>query len=122
MLATPIAYPQRVTLIPNSGSNFWTSPLRRYWMPSALANLLRQTANGPLLRLNYHQAKDRYFLPIAPGEPAEMVRPEFSFPLEQSLRLLDRVWLPLPFLRFNPPNSFLSGPDNWVRMQIRRLD
>jgi hypothetical protein len=122
MLATPIAYPQRVTLIPNSGIQFLDFSLTPVLDAERPGKFVRQTANGPLLRLNYHQAKDRYFLPVAPGEPAEMVRPEFSFPLEQSLRLLDRVWLPLPFMRFNPPNSFLSGPDNWARLQIRRLD
>lgn len=51
-----------------------------------------------------------------------MVRPEFSYPLQQSLRLLDKLWLPLPFLRHTPAGLFLSGPDNWARLQVVQLD
>lgn len=35
--------------------------------------------------------------------------------------MLDGVWLPLPFLRFNPPRTFVEGPENWARVQIRKL-
>lgn len=28
---------------------------------------------------------------------------------------------PLPFLRFNPPRTFIDGPDNWARIQVRKL-
>ena len=31
------------------------------------------------------------------------------------LTVLDGVWLPIPFLRFNPPRTFVEGPDNWAR-------
>ncbi len=122
MLATTTEYPQRVRLIPNSGIQFLDFALTPALAAERPGKFVRQTANGPLLRLDYNQNHDRYFLPVAPGEPPEMVRPEFSFPLEQSLRLLNQVWLPLPFMRFNPPRSFLPGPDNWARVQIRLLE
>lgn len=67
MLATPIAYPQRVTLIPNSGIQFLDFSLTPVLDAERPGKFVRQTANGPLLRLNYHQAKDRYFLPVAPA-------------------------------------------------------
>lgn len=50
-----------------------------------------------------------------------MVKPESTIPLHDSLTVLDGVWLPLPFLRFNPPRTFVDGPDNWARVQVRKL-
>lgn len=122
MLATTSPYPQRVQLIPNSGIQFLDFALTPRLDVEQPGKFVRQTANGPLLRLDFQQSNGKYFLPVTAGEPAEMVRPEFSFPLEQSLRLLSQVWLPLPFWRFNPPRSFLSGPDNWARLQICLLE
>lgn len=51
-----------------------------------------------------------------------MVKPETTIPLHQSLAVLDGVWLPVPFLRFNPPRTFVEGPDNWARVQVRKLE
>ena len=51
-----------------------------------------------------------------------MVKPESTFTLHQSLAVLDGVWLPVPFLRFNPPRTFVDGPDNWARAQVRKLE
>jgi hypothetical protein len=51
-----------------------------------------------------------------------VVKPETTIPLHQSLAVLDGVWLPVPFLRFNPPRTFVEGPDNWARVQVRKLD
>ncbi|VEB59376.1 putative virulence factor [Salmonella enterica subsp. enterica] len=28
---------------------------------------------------------------------------------------------PCRFLRFNPPRTFIDGPDNWARIQVRKL-
>ena len=122
MLATTIEYPQHVRLMPNSGIQFLDFALTPRFDTERTGKFVRQTANGPLLRLNYNETNGKYFLPQPPGQPAETVRPEFSFPLEQSLQLLNQVWLPVPFLRFNPPRNFLPGPDNWARLQIRLLD
>jgi len=61
-------------------------------------------------------------LPAQPGQAPEVVRPEFSYPLQQSLRLLDKTWLPLPLFPDTPSGGFLVGPDNWAPMQIIELD
>lgn len=82
---------------------------------------MRKTANGPLLRLDYDISGEKYTLPTTLGDIPEVVKPESYVTLEHSLALLDGVWLPMPFLRFNPPRTFMEGPDNWSRVQIRRL-
>ena len=52
---------------------------------------------------------------------AEVVRPEFSYPLQQSLRLLDKLWLPLPFLRHTPAGLFCRA-GQLARLQVVQLD
>ena len=122
MLATLTDFKQKITLIRDSGIQFLDFALKPVWDDGLPAKFVRKSANGPLLRLDYNPQNGRHFLPGVDGGAPEVVRPEFSFPLEQSLKLLDQIWLPLPFLRFNPPRTFMAGPDNWARVQIRELD
>ncbi|EBU7220754.1 virulence factor SrfB, partial [Salmonella enterica subsp. enterica serovar Napoli] len=60
-------------------------------------------------------------LPGRAGGQPEVVKPESTQTLHYSLDVLDGIWLPLPFLRFNPPRTFIDGPDNWARIQVRKL-
>lgn len=121
MLATITDYKQKISLIQNSGIQFLDFALKPEFDSELPNKFVRKSANGPLLRLNYHGHNGKYSL-MVPGAAPEIVKPEFSFPLEQSLKLLNKIWLPLPFLRFNPPRSFTNGPDNWARVQILVLD
>ncbi|MRS15815.1 virulence factor SrfB [Enterobacteriaceae bacterium RIT691] len=120
MLVTLCEYQQSVTLMANSGVQFLDFGLTPQDALS-VGRFVRKTANGPLLRLNYDIVNSRYTLPAQEGQQPEVVKPESTLTLEQSLAVLDGVWLPLPFLRFNPPRTFVEGPDNWARVQIRRL-
>ncbi|CNH54294.1 virulence factor SrfB [Yersinia pekkanenii] len=121
MLATITDYKQKITLIQNSGIQFLDFALKPESDTELPNKFVRKSANGPLLRLNYHQHNGKYSL-MVPGAAPEIVKPEFSIPLEQSLKLLNKIWLPLPFLRFNPPRTLVNGPDNWARVQILVLD
>jgi len=120
MLVNLCDYKQSVTLIANSGVQFLDFGLT----PQASlqsGRFVRKTANGPLLRLDYDLVNNRYTLPSRDGGQPEVVKPESTLPLLESLAVLDGVWLPIPFLRFNPPRTFVEGPDNWARVQIRKL-
>lgn len=121
MLATITDYKQRITLIQNSGIQFLDFALTPHIDADLPYKFVRKSANGPLLRLDHDPLTGKYSLPV-PGMQVEVVRPESSFSLGQSLKLLEKVWLPLPFLRFTPPRNFSGGPDNWARMQILALD
>ncbi|WP_312657302.1 virulence factor SrfB, partial [Kluyvera ascorbata] len=120
MLVTLCNYKQSVTLIANSGVQFLDFGLSPQESLQH-GRFVRKTANGPLLRLDYDVVNQRYTLPGEPGRAPEVVKPESTLALHHSLTLLDGVWLPLPFLRFNPPRTFVEGPDNWARVQIRKL-
>ena len=120
MLVNLCDYKQSVTLIANSGVQFLDFGLT----PQESAHhgrFVRKTANGPLLRLDFDLATGRYTLPGSTGGQPEVVKPESTQTLHYSLDVLDGVWLPLPFLRFNPPRTFVEGPDNWARVQVRKL-
>ncbi|GAS73118.1 virulence factor SrfB [Salmonella enterica] len=120
MLVNLCDYKQSVTLIANSGVQFLDFGLT----PQESAHhgrFVRKTANGPLLRLDFDLTTGRYTLPGSTGGQPEVVKPESTQTLHYSLDVLDGVWLPLPFLRFNPPRTFVEGPDNWARVQVRKL-
>lgn len=122
MLATITDLKPQITLIQNSGIQFLDfalTPALDNQLPGAF---VRQTANGPLLRLDYNVQNGKYMLPGNAGDTPEVVKPEFRFTLSQSLTLLSGIWLPLPFFRVNPPRTFIGGPDNWARVQIIALD
>lgn len=120
MLVNLCDYKQSVTLIANSGVQFLDFGVTPQESLHS-GRFVRKTANGPLLRLDYDLVNGRYRLPGRNGSQPEVLKPENTFALLQSLDILDGVWLPLPFLRFNPPRTFAEGPDNWSRVQIRRL-
>lgn len=120
MLVNLCDYKQSVTLIANSGVQFLDFGLTPL-VSTHNGRFVRKTANGPLLRLDYDLVNERFTLPASNGGPAEVVKPETTLGLLGSLALLDGVWLPIPFLRFNPPRTFVEGPDNWARVQIRKL-
>ncbi|ECJ7659295.1 hypothetical protein DFT28_21885, partial [Salmonella enterica] len=112
MLVNLCDYKQSVTLIANSGVQFLDFGLT----PQESAHygrFVRKTANGPLLRLDFDLTSGRYTLPGRAGGQPEVVKPESTQTLHYSLDVLDGIWLPLPFLRFNPPRTFIDGPDNW---------
>nr|WP_318381668.1 virulence factor SrfB [uncultured Enterobacter sp.] len=120
MLVNLCDYKQSVTLIANSGVQFLDFGLTPQ-VSAQSGRFVRKTANGPLLRLDYDVVNERYTLPAHNGGLAEVVKPETTLGLLQSLAILDGIWLPIPFLRFNPPRTFVEGPDNWARVQIRKL-
>lgn len=121
MLATLFNYKSDVTLIENSGIQFLDFGLTPQWQDSCAGRFVRQTANGPLLRVDYDVIPGKFTLPGENGGEPEVVKPETTLSLAHSLQVLDNVWLPLPFLRINASHVFTGGPDNWARFQIRSL-
>ncbi|OON40343.1 virulence factor SrfB [Izhakiella australiensis] len=122
MLATLSDYKANLTLIQDSGIQFLDFGLLPGRALDPEGKFVRKTTNGPLLRLQHNPDNGRYLLPQSDTQAAEMVKPEYSYPLQQSLQLLNGVWLPMPWLRFNPPRTFVGGPDNWARMMLVALD
>ncbi len=120
MQAKLIGYPSGVTLIKNSGVQFLDFGLAP--RTGRNASFVRQSANGPLLRLDYDESLAKFTLPAENGRSPEIVRPEITLTQAHSLDVLNNIWLPLPVLRVNAIRTFTGGPANWARAQISRLD
>lgn len=120
MLAPLIDDKQKITLIEDSGVQFLDFGLR---LPALQARrqFVRQTANGPLLRLNVDGNSGKFLLYPQDGGAAEVVRPETDIALADSLTLLAGQWLPLPVLRCSSGRRFIGGPDNWARLRLAPL-
>ncbi len=120
MLAPLIDDKQKITLIEDSGVQFLDFGLR---LPALQARrqFVRQTANGPLLRLNVDGNSGKFLLYPEDGGAAEVVRPETDIALADSLKLLAHQWLPLPVLRCSSGRRFIGGPDNWARLHLAPL-
>src|SRR5690606_15888140 len=42
--------------------------------------------------------------------------------MKESLKLLEGLWLPVPFFRYLSSSRFDEGPNNWSRLRIVELD
>ncbi|MDF7658016.1 virulence factor SrfB [Erwiniaceae bacterium L1_54_6] len=120
MLAPLIDDKQKITLIEDSGVQFLDFGLR---LPALQARrqFVRQTANGPLLRLNVDGNSGKFLLYPEDGSAPEVVRPESDIALADSLTLLANQWLPLPVLRCTSGRRFIGGPENWARLHLAPL-
>ena len=115
MLVNLCDYKQSVTLIANSGVQFLDFGLTRRTPPATGVSCVKpRTARFCAL---ISTVNGRYTLPGTDGGQPEVVKPETTIALHQSPAVLDGVWLPVPFLRFNPPRTFVDGPDNWARVR-----
>ena len=88
MLVNLCDYKQSVTLIANSGVQFLDFGLTPQDTASN-GRFVRKTANGPLLRLDFDLVNGRYTLPATDGGQPEVVKPESTIPLHDSLTVLD---------------------------------
>jgi hypothetical protein len=127
MLAELTRFGDNATLIAESGVQFMDFGLDLSQASRLPAHGFSKDANGVVVRLDYDQSEDCYFHPVgpegaAPGLRRNRVKPQFEIAVEDSLTLLNGVWLPIPMLRVRPGRSFDAGPSNWARARLVRLD
>lgn len=124
MLPELTQFEETITLVSNTGIQFIDLGLALQVNKESNGQFAKAT-NETVTRLAYNTENDFYYYDKTPelisnniikGEPA------FDLSLEQSLRLLDSHWLPIPFVRFIAPFRYDQGPSNWVRMRIVKLD
>ncbi|MDO9617517.1 MAG: virulence factor SrfB [Pseudomonas sp.] len=111
-------YEEKITLIMGSGVQFLDFPITLELRRELPGEFVRQRQDGPLARLLFDDRSNQFYHPAAPGQA---VSPAYSVTVDQSVRLLKGLWLPLPFFRFNPPRRFDDGPSNWARVRIVEL-
>lgn len=117
-------YGKELSLVMNSGIQFVDFALNIDWKEKAwreknMGNFISSANNGPLRRLLLSKTGEGYY---DPSQPEMLLRVEQEVSVEDSLKLFDGVWLPIPVLRSIPPDRFDEGPYNWARMRIVKLD
>ena len=124
MLPEITQFEDTVTLISDTGIQFMDFALRLG--PDEQAGKFVQLNNGMVpTRLLWSKEYKDFYEP----EPEKVVQVEFDsseenhfrLSMEESLKLFDGVWLPIPFLRFMPPYRYDEGPNNWSRMRLIKL-
>ncbi len=137
MLKPPFDYRPVTSLIPNTGIQFLDFALklgeverlsRSFW-PEVHEDR-RDEEGHPLMTLHpLSKDNEGNLLYVTPGAPQGIEPPEeetFSVRAAQALEVLDKQWLPLPFLREaerGPDNLpiYDEGPTNWARMRVTAL-
>ncbi len=112
-------FEQQVSLIMASGVQFLDFGLKldpKKEMPGEFVN---QEGKGSLIRLKYEERLEGF---IEPNKPGKVVSPAFSMPIDQSLDLLNNLWLPIPFLKKSSSEEFDEGPINWARARITSVE
>lgn len=80
-------------------------------------------AHGLLARLFEDNDGKLYYEPEADKkQSASPARGLDGVSMQESLDLLDGLWLPAPFFRYLSAFRFDQGPNNWSRIRIVRLD
>ncbi|CBL44089.1 Uncharacterized protein conserved in bacteria, putative virulence factor [gamma proteobacterium HdN1] len=118
MLPELVQYESRMTLIMATGVQFLDFALKLDLRREPAGEFAPQQSNLSLARLHYDERTDQYF---HPAEPSRAVASKISVPVDQSINLLDGMWLPIPFFRMAPSRKFAEGPGNWARARIVSL-
>jgi hypothetical protein len=118
MLPKLVPFEEKVTLIMGSGIQFLDFGIAFEPRRAAPGEFGGQPGGRSLARLEYDERRDRFVHPAQPDVAAKVLS---TVPVDASLRLLDGQWLPLPVLRFAPPNRYAEGPGNWARGRIVAL-
>ncbi|WP_296810247.1 virulence factor SrfB, partial [Thiocapsa sp.] len=108
----------KVTLIADSGVQFLDFGLTLALRKALPGEFVVQESNRSLARLLYDERTNQLYWPDRPGIP---LKSQLSVPVDDSARLLDGIWLPVPVLRLHPPRRFASGPETWARLRLLAL-
>ncbi len=118
MLAELVKFSERATLIMRTGVQFMdfglTLDLRRE-EPGAF---VLQSSQRSLARLDYDARTDRF---THPGNSGVGVKPKYTMAMEESVKVLQECWLPLPYLRAGRQRQFAEGPTTWARGRLVAL-
>src|SRR5690554_1212460 len=124
MLPELTNFEDTITLVSNTGIQFIDLGLNLQVNREPSGEFVKAT-NQTVTRLAYNAEDDFYYY----DKTAELisnnivrVQPSYDLPLEDSLKLFNGQWVPLPFLRFTAPYTYAQGPSNWSRMRIVKLD
>ncbi|MGY4674909.1 virulence factor SrfB [Ursidibacter arcticus] len=115
-------YGKELSLIMNSGVQFLDFGLKidwkdKDWRAKSMGSF-GKSENSPLRRLIEHKSGEGF---CDSTDLTRIVQVDLEISVEDSFKLFDGVWLPIPVLRTVPPDRFDEGPYNWARARIIKL-
>lgn len=115
---------KELSLVMNSGIQFVDFGLKidwkdKLWREKNMGYFIESANKGPLRRLIQSQNGEGYY---DQSKPELLVSHKYEINVEDSLKLLDGIWLPIPVLRSIPPERYDEGPYNWARARIIKLE
>ena len=115
MLANLVNFEEKTTLIMQTGIQFMDFGVAMQPRKEPFGQFVLSESNRSLTRLIYNEAQDTYSYPSSDGA---RVTPRYEVSMEDTIKLLDGIWLPIPFFRSKSANSFYEGPTTWSRARI----
>ncbi|MCW5699565.1 MAG: virulence factor SrfB, partial [Rhodospirillales bacterium] len=116
MLGELVKFSEQATLIMRSGVQFMDFGLTLDLRKAPPGEFKKQSSGCSLARLEYDDRADKY---VHPGNPSVSVSPtRDSVSVDESFKLLEGCWLPLPVLRAGPQRQFAEGPTTWARGRV----
>ncbi len=112
-------FEQKTTLIMATGVQFLDFGLTLDLRKELPGDFAEQEGKRSLVRLQFDERLEGC---VHPAKPGVLVQPKMTVPVDQSIQLLEGLWLPVPFFRMAPPRRFADGPTNWVRARIVQLE
>lgn len=119
MLSKLMNFEDKVTLIRDTGVQFLDFGLGLDLRRELPGEFVRGQGGRSLSRLLYNSRGDFHYHPARPGQA--VAKPQVSVPMDDSARLFDGCWVPVPMLRINPPRQFAEGPETWARARLVAL-
>ena len=116
MLADLVKYSARTALIMRSGVQFMDFGLELTLRKELPGEFALRSSNNSLARLEYKEEDGSY---VCPDNPPKKTFPndKYTTIVDESFKLLDGRWLPLPYLRTEGDRGF-TGPTTWARGRI----
>jgi hypothetical protein len=118
MLSKLVSFEDKIALIQNTGVQFLDFGLKLALRKELPGEFVSQESNRSLARLEYDGRNDRHYHPQRPGVA---VKSRLTVPMDESAKLFDGLWFPIPVLRLNPPRQFAQGPETWARARLVAL-
>ncbi len=111
-------FEQQISLIMASGVQFLDFGLQLDPKKELPGEFVNQEGRGSLIRLKYEERLQGY---IEPDKPGILANPVITMPIDQSLSLLNDLWLPIPYFKKSSSRAFDDGPINWARARITEV-
>ncbi len=118
MLAEITKFEEQTTLVMNSGLQFMDFAAQ-FNLKGAAGAFVPLSEAGPLARLLENERDGKFYLP---PDTSKSIKPKFELGLDESLKLLEGIWLPAPIFKRSSNEQFEQGPLNWARVRVVRVN